>query len=167
MSSTLRLRIGLSTGDAFVGDYGGSAKLDYTCIGDTVNVASRLEGANKSFGTSILVNQATRDLAGDRFAFRAMGRFRVPGRKASLSVFELVGDTSESSPEEKTFIDLFGQAVGAYQRCEWGSSAKLFEQCRSCRSDDPLVTRYAQESANRLAGSPPPFADDPSALPTL
>ena len=69
----LVMRIGISTGNVFVGDYGNDAKLDYTCIGDTVNVASRLQTANKVLGTTILVDEVTRRQADDRFAFRALG----------------------------------------------------------------------------------------------
>jgi len=87
----LTVRIGLSTGEAFVGDYGSDMKLDYTCIGDTVNLGSRLERANKTFGTAILVDEATRRLAGDGFAFRSLGRIEVAGKAAPVCVYELVG----------------------------------------------------------------------------
>jgi len=87
----LTVRIGLSTGEAFVGDYGSDMKLDYTCIGDTVNLGSRLERANKAFGTAILVDDATRRLAGDGFAFRSLGRIEVAGKAAPVCVHELVG----------------------------------------------------------------------------
>ncbi len=88
---SLTVRIGLSTGEAFVGDYGSDMKLDYTCIGDTVNLGSRLERANKTFGTAILVDEATRRLAGDGFAFRSLGRIEVAGKAAPVAVHELVG----------------------------------------------------------------------------
>ncbi len=88
---SLTVRIGLSTGEAFVGDYGSDMKLDYTCIGDTVNLGSRLERANKTFGTAILVDEATRRLAGDGFAFRSLGRIEVAGKAAPVCVHELVG----------------------------------------------------------------------------
>lgn len=88
---SLTVRIGLSTGVAFIGDYGSDMKLDYTCIGDTVNLGSRLERANKSFGTAILVDDATRKAAGDGFVFRSLGLIEVEGRSAAVAVHELVG----------------------------------------------------------------------------
>ena len=93
----LVMRIGISTGEAFAGDYGSDTKLDYTCIGDTVNLGARLEEANKTFGTSVLVDDATREGAGDRFAFRSLGRIDVPGKTVAVEVHELAGWASETN----------------------------------------------------------------------
>ena len=87
----LALRIGITTGEVFVGDYGSETKLDYTCIGDTVNTGSRLEEANKAFGTSILVDEPTRRAAGAGFTFRSLGPLTLPGKTAPVSAHELMG----------------------------------------------------------------------------
>lgn len=87
----LAMRIGLATGDVFVGDYGSGAKLDYTCIGDTVNLASRLEQANKTLGTRVLVSGETRAQAGTAFEFRSKGEVDLPGRTRRVEAFELLG----------------------------------------------------------------------------
>ncbi|MBK8914780.1 MAG: CHASE2 domain-containing protein [Phycisphaerales bacterium] len=76
-------RVGIATGNAVVGPCGSAMKYDYTCIGDSVNVAARLESANKFFGTLMLVNDATRAAAGDAFAFRAIGGVQVKGPPAA------------------------------------------------------------------------------------
>ncbi len=91
----LAMRIGISSGEVFVGDYGSDTKLDYTCIGDTVNLASRLEDANKTFGTAILVDDACRRAAGDQFTFRSLGRIEVVGKAIPVDVHELVGLSGE------------------------------------------------------------------------
>lgn len=91
----LAMRIGISSGEVFVGDYGSDTKLDYTCIGDTVNLAARLEDANKTFGTTILVDDACRRGAGDRFTFRSLGRIEVVGKALPVEVHELVALAGE------------------------------------------------------------------------
>ncbi len=87
----LKMRIGLSTGEVFVGDYGSDTKLDYTCIGDNVNIAGRLQAANKEFGTGILVDAQTKNAAGDQFSFRPIGDQKLTGKTQTVAVFELTG----------------------------------------------------------------------------
>ncbi|MFD1728408.1 adenylate/guanylate cyclase domain-containing protein [Rhizobium viscosum] len=95
-------RFGLHTGPAVVGSFGAISRQQYTAMGDTINVASRLEGLNKDFGTSILVSAAIHDAVGDRFAFRPLGLVQVKGRAEKVDLWELVGDsaaTTEAGPD--------------------------------------------------------------------
>jgi adenylate cyclase len=86
-------RFGLHTGPAVVGSFGAISRQQYTAMGDTINVASRLEGLNKDFGTSILVSAAIHDAVGDRFEFRPLGLAQVKGRAERVDLWELVGES--------------------------------------------------------------------------
>ena len=81
----------MHTGPAVVGSFGAIARQQYTAMGDTINVASRLEGLNKEFNTSILVSGAVQSAVADLFDFRAMGMVHVKGRSGGIDLWELVG----------------------------------------------------------------------------
>ncbi|MBX4940601.1 adenylate/guanylate cyclase domain-containing protein [Rhizobium binae] len=86
-------RFGLHTGPAVVGSFGAISRQQYTAMGDTINVASRLEGLNKEFGTSILVSASVHEAVGNCFAFRPLGLVQVKGRAEKVDIWELVGES--------------------------------------------------------------------------
>lgn len=88
-------RIGLNSGPAIVGNMGSEGRFDYTAIGDTINIASRLEGANKFYGTTILASETTAAVIGDSIVTRPVDCVRVKGKKEALLIHEVMGETGE------------------------------------------------------------------------
>jgi adenylate cyclase len=87
----LHIRVGIHSGEAAVGNFGSARRFSYTAMGDSVNLASRLEGLNREYGTTILISEATLDAIGDEFLCREVDRVRVRGRSQPVGVYELLG----------------------------------------------------------------------------
>lgn len=138
----LHVRIGISTGEAFVGDYGSASKLDYTCIGDSVNLAARLESANKVFGTRILVSDGTRRSVEQQFVFRCLGAVRVAGKKQSAKVHELVAQAEDASAATWEHCRAFEEGVAAFQQQSWEEAEAAFQHCAAFREEDAAIDLY-------------------------
>jgi adenylate cyclase len=111
---SLRVRVGVHSGPAIVGNVGSARRLNYTALGDTVNLASRLEGANKAYGTTILISAATRERAGEAILVREVDTVAVYGRREGVHIFELVvlarGDLSPEQAGYGAALTLYRQA---------------------------------------------------------
>ena len=133
------MRWGLNTGDAVVGNLGASKKVNYTAIGDAVNLASRLEGANKLYGTQILVGEGTYALAAERFEFRELDRLHVKGKDLSVRVFELLAHRGGLGPELAQTLAHFEEGRGLYAAGKLEAARQAFEHAweNSKRTDAP------------------------------
>jgi class 3 adenylate cyclase len=153
----LMLRVGVATGNAVVGPCGSEQKYDYTCIGDSVNVASRLESANKFFGTATLINGATRDQTDGRFCLRWLGAVQVKGKQQGTMVYELIGRAGHVPPHVLRYADDFGRAVALYRERRWEDATAAFESLLRVRPDDLAALHY-RELCEQYRRRPP--ADD-------
>jgi adenylate cyclase len=128
--SPLVTRIGINTGEMVVGNMGTAQKMDYTIMGNSVNLASRLEGVNKQYGTWILASEATRQEAGEAFAWRQMDRVRVVGISQPVRLYELLEERSAVDASTLAAVEIFHQAQALFEAREWEKAAALFAEVR-------------------------------------
>lgn len=150
----LSMRIGIASGPVFVGDYGSEAKLDYTCMGDVVNLAARLESANKQFGTLNLLSEHTHKATYDRYVCRRLGHIQVKGQTAALGVFELLGRRGEVDEPTVSHVEMFENALRAFLRRDFAAARKGFLDCRDRKPDDKATELYLA-IIKRLETTPP------------
>jgi adenylate cyclase len=134
----LRTRIGLNSGKVLAGNLGSSFRFDYTMIGDTTNLASRLESLNKYLGTQILISEAVREQLQNKFITRRLGEFRVAGKTHSVSIHELLG-RGEADSAQRGWIDTFEAGLDAFRGGKFSNSADFMNRASQLRagSDGP------------------------------
>jgi adenylate cyclase len=153
--SPLLTRIGLNTGDMVVGNMGTERKMDYTIMGNAVNLAARLEGVNKQYGSWILASDATKEEAGESFVFRRFDRVRVVGIKTPVQLWEVFGFSAETDEATLDFLSRFESAHQVYDGQDWKKAAAHFEALTSERPDDGPSAAYLKRAQGFVAKAPP------------
>jgi class 3 adenylate cyclase/ActR/RegA family two-component response regulator len=151
----LLTRIGINTGSMVVGNMGSQRKMNYTIMGNAVNIASRLEGLNKVYGTWILASESTIRETGGGFLARRLDRVRPAGIHSPLQIYELIEFSAAASEEQRKTVEFFHEALAFFERRDWASAEAGFRRVLDLSPDDGPSKLFLERcGCNRL--TPPP-----------
>lgn len=132
-----RTRFGMHSGKAIIGNMGYADRLNYTAIGDSVNLASRLESLNKYYGTSFIISETVKTSVADYFVLRKLDRIIVKGKTEAITIYELLGPRDEADREnDVNFAELFNLAMDYYYNRTWKKAANNFARAHRIRPGD-------------------------------
>jgi adenylate cyclase len=152
----LEVRIGINTGVMIVGNMGGKDRFDYTVIGDSVNLASRLEGANKQYGSNIMISDFTYQHVKGQVLVRELDLIQVKGKTEPVKVWELLGTSDmPMSDNQKQSLEIYHEGLRLYRERSWQEAIAYFQQAKQLDPTCRVADIYEQR-ANLYQINPPP-----------
>ncbi|MCP3925261.1 MAG: adenylate/guanylate cyclase domain-containing protein [Desulfobacterales bacterium] len=150
----LKMRIGLCTGLAVVGNMGSASRMDYTMMGDTVNTAARLEGVNKIYGIYSLIGETTRERLADDIVVREIDKVLVVGKTESITIYEIIGYKKNLSKDVMDGLRVFKEAIEKYREGDFSSADDLFNKVLAFLPDDGPSKTFMKRCADYKENPP-------------
>jgi class 3 adenylate cyclase len=152
----IKVRIGIHSGEVSAGNVGALNRSNYTVLGDNVNLAARLEGANKEYETSIMISEATWDLVSGRFVARELDRIRVVGKQKPVRIFELIAVAGQPLSVEPAFLEAYAAALALFKDRLWAESIGAFQKALELKPGDKPCQTYIERAKVFELMPPPP-----------
>ena len=155
LEDSLMTRIGINTGDMVVGNMGTARKMDYTIMGNAVNLAARLEGVNKQYDCWKLISELTALELGDEFVLRKLDRVRVVGINEPVRLYELVDEDELATDETLEIVNIFHDALELFEQKNWSDAAAKFQKILTIDPEDGPAGVYIKRCMEYKKKAPP------------